>query len=74
MAVGRLVLLKALRVSGNVKVPNDCAPRVKRIGKITVTGAAVELPALVTEIAHSPVPVSGVICWPLKAQAGASER
>jgi hypothetical protein len=62
VALGKVVLLKVLSVSARVKLPNDCVPSVKRIGKITVTGAAVALPALVTEIAHSPDPANGVIC------------
>ena len=37
-------------------------------------GEAVELPALVTAMAHSPVPLNGVICRPFNAHAGASER
>ena len=47
-----------------------CTPKVKRIGRITVTAAAVALPADVTDIAHSPLPFSGVISLPLSAQLG----
>jgi len=74
LAEGRALLLKALVVSGRANPPKLWTPRIKRMGKITVTGEAVELPALVTAMAHSPAPAKGVICRPFKAHAGASER
>ena len=70
---GRLNLLPLFAVLSKAKSPIVCFPNARRIGKITVTPAAVALPAEVTEIAHSPAPDNGVISVPVNAHAGANE-